>query len=67
MFGGRIGNGSRYMSWIGLDELLTLVISAIGDESISGLLNAVSPNPTTNTDFTKIRKGFVTTYNGFYS
>ncbi len=52
-FGGRIGNGSQYMSWIGLDDLLTLVLYAIADESVIGPINAVSPNPITNAGFTK--------------
>jgi uncharacterized protein len=52
--GGKIGNGNQYMSWIGLDDLLTLVLYAIVDESISGPINAVSPNPVTNADFTKL-------------
>ncbi len=51
--GGSIGNGNQYMSWIGLDDLLALVLYAIVDKSISGPINAVSPNPITNADFTK--------------
>ena len=50
--GGRIGNGNEYMSWIGLDDLVGLILYTIVDESISGPINAVSPNPITNTDFT---------------
>jgi uncharacterized protein len=50
--GGRIGKGNQYMSWIGLDDLLGLVLYAIADESIFGPINAVSPNPITNADFT---------------
>jgi uncharacterized protein (TIGR01777 family) len=50
--GGRIGNGNQYMSWIGLDDLLGMILYAIVDESISGPVNAVSPNPVTNADFT---------------
>jgi uncharacterized protein (TIGR01777 family) len=50
--GGRIGNGNQYMSWIGLDDLLGQILYVIADESISGPVNAVSPNPVTNTDFT---------------
>jgi uncharacterized protein len=50
--GGRIGNGNQYMSWIGLDDLLGLVLYAIVDESITGPVNAVSPNPVTNAGFT---------------
>jgi uncharacterized protein len=50
--GGRIGNGNQYISWIALDDLLGLVLYAIVDESITGPVNAVSPNPVTNADFT---------------
>ncbi|HEY6884605.1 MAG TPA: TIGR01777 family oxidoreductase [Nitrososphaeraceae archaeon] len=50
--GGRIGNGNQYMSWIALDDLLGLVMYIIADESIAGPVNAVSPNPITNADFT---------------
>jgi uncharacterized protein (TIGR01777 family) len=50
--GGRIGKGNQYMSWIGLDDLLGLILYAISDESVSGPVNAVSPNPITNADFT---------------
>jgi uncharacterized protein (TIGR01777 family) len=51
-FGIRIGNGNQYMSWIGLDDLLGLILYAIANKSISGPVNAVSPNPITNADFT---------------
>jgi uncharacterized protein len=50
--GGRIGNGNQYMSWIGLDDLLGVILYAIVDESIAGPVNAVSPNPITNSNFT---------------
>jgi uncharacterized protein (TIGR01777 family) len=50
--GGRIGNGNQYMSWIGLDDLLGLILYAMADQSIAGPVNAVSPNPITNADFT---------------
>jgi uncharacterized protein (TIGR01777 family) len=50
--GGRIGNVNQYMSWIGLDDLLGLILYTIADESIAGPVNAVSPNPITNADFT---------------
>jgi len=53
-FGGIIGNGNQYMSWIGLDDLLGLILYAIADKSIAGPVNAVSPNPITNTDFKSI-------------
>jgi hypothetical protein len=51
--GGMIGNGNQYMSWIGLDDLVGIILYAIVDESISGPVNVVSPNPITNADFTE--------------
>jgi uncharacterized protein (TIGR01777 family) len=50
--GGRIGKGNQYMSWIALDDLLGLILYAIVNEFITGPVNAVSPNPITNADFT---------------
>ena len=53
-FGGKIGNGNQYISWIALDDLLGIILQAIADESLVGTVNAVAPNPVTNSDFTKI-------------
>ena len=51
--GGIIGSGNQYMSWITLDDLASLFLFAIDNESISGAINAVSPTPVTNREFTK--------------
>lgn len=51
--GGIIGSGKQYMSWITLDDLISLFLFAIDNESISGAINAVSPTPVTNREFTK--------------
>lgn len=51
--GGQIGRkGNQYMSWIALEDLLTIILYMIADETIYGPINAVSPNPVTNADFT---------------
>jgi uncharacterized protein (TIGR01777 family) len=50
--GGRIGKGNQYVSWIALEDLITIILSMIADETFSGPVNAVSPNPVTNTEFT---------------
>jgi uncharacterized protein (TIGR01777 family) len=52
--GGRIGNGHQWMSWIHLDDLLGLFLLALNDSAIKGPMNATSPNPVTNADFTHI-------------
>ncbi len=50
--GGRLGSGEQYMSWIALEDLVSAIIHAINHESLSGPVNATSPNPAKNADFT---------------
>jgi uncharacterized protein (TIGR01777 family) len=49
--GGRIGNGQQYMSWITIEDLVGVLDYAIHNGSLHGPVNAVSPNPLTNQDF----------------
>lgn len=51
--GGKIGSGRQYMSWIGLGDLVGVIHHLISDEELCGPVNAVSPNPVTNAEFTK--------------
>ncbi|HKV37768.1 MAG TPA: TIGR01777 family oxidoreductase [Blastocatellia bacterium] len=51
--GGKVGSGSQYMSWIELTDLVDIIDFAIEQESMAGPVNAVSPNPVTNAEFTK--------------
>jgi uncharacterized protein (TIGR01777 family) len=51
--GGRIGNGRQYMSWIALPDLVDAIRHAIATDSLRGPVNAVSPHPVTNREFTK--------------
>jgi uncharacterized protein len=51
--GGVIGNGEQAFSWIASEDLVNAFIFAIENESISGIVNAVAPYPTTNHHFTK--------------
>ncbi len=50
--GGRLGDGRQWMSWIDLDDLLDVYLRAIATE-IAGPINAVSPEPVRNADFTR--------------
>lgn len=50
--GGILGDGSQYMSWVALDDAVGTVIHAIDDEGMEGPVNAVSPNPVTNREYT---------------
>jgi uncharacterized protein len=51
--GGRLGTGEQWMSWIALDDLISLIEFAITDAALSGPVNAVAPNPVTNAAFTR--------------
>jgi uncharacterized protein (TIGR01777 family) len=51
--GGRLGNGSQYMSWISLQDLLGVFEHTIYTETLSGAINCVAPNPCRNDEFTK--------------
>lgn len=51
--GGRLGTGAQWMSWIALDDLVSLIEFAIEDAALSGPVNAVAPNPVTNAAFTR--------------
>jgi NAD dependent epimerase/dehydratase family enzyme len=47
----RIGNGQQWMSWVGRDELTSIIEHVLVTDSLEGPVNPVSPNPVQNTDF----------------
>ena len=51
--GGILGSGEQFMSWISLTDLISIIERCLTDRSISGPINAVSPQPITNREFTK--------------
>ena len=51
--GGVVGTGRQFWSWIALDDVVGVIHHAITHEELSGPVNAVSPEPATNRDFTK--------------
>jgi uncharacterized protein (TIGR01777 family) len=51
--GGVIGSGKQWMSWISLEDEVEIINFAIENENLRGAVNAVSPSPVTNHDFTK--------------
>ncbi len=52
--GGRLGHGRQWMSWIHLDDLAALLLDAAGKNELSGAINAVSPEPVENREFTRV-------------
>jgi len=51
--GGRIGDGTQYMSWIAIDDVIAITEYLLRDKNLSGKFNLTSPNPVTNLEFTK--------------
>lgn len=51
--GGPMGEGNQFMSWIHIEDLASMYIEVIMNQSISGIHNGTAPYPASNTDFTK--------------
>jgi uncharacterized protein (TIGR01777 family) len=49
--GGPIAGGGQWMSWVHRDDVVGLVVEALGNEAYTGAVNATAPNPVTNRDF----------------
>ena len=56
-----LGDGKQMISWIHIDDLVRLYITAIQDETLNGVYNAVAPKPVSNKELTlqlaRIQKG----------
>jgi uncharacterized protein (TIGR01777 family) len=50
---GRLGSGRQWCSWVSRDELASIIHFGLVCESVCGPINAVSPNPATNIEFTE--------------
>ena len=50
-FGGKLGNGKQWWSWITLHDVVRAIDFALVEE-ISGPVNLTAPNPVTNQEFT---------------
>ena len=50
--GGRIGSGRQWMSWIHVEDVAGLILFAMENTDLRGSVNATSPQPVTNREFT---------------
>ena len=50
-FGGRVGHGRQYISWIHVADLTRMFVEAIERSDLSGVFNATGPEPVTNAEF----------------
>jgi uncharacterized protein len=51
--GGPIAGGHQYLSWIHLADEVGILCWALENEEVSGAVNATSPHPATNREFSK--------------
>jgi len=51
--GGPLAGGAQYLSWIHIEDEIGLILWALDNDAVSGVINASSPNPATNRDFSK--------------
>jgi uncharacterized protein (TIGR01777 family) len=51
--GGAIGSGKQWISWIQIDDLISILVQAIENENMQGIYNATAPQPETNLSFSK--------------
>lgn len=56
-FGGRIGNGKQYMSWIHIDDMMAAINFLLVRDTLNGPFNMTAPNPVRNKDFAKALAG----------
>ena len=51
--GGPIAGGEQFMSWIHIDDEVGLLLWALDNDRVSGIVNATAPNPVTNRELSK--------------
>jgi uncharacterized protein len=51
--GGKVGDGKQWMPWIHIEDAIRMLVFSAEQPTVSGAMNAVSPNPVTNADFTR--------------
>jgi uncharacterized protein (TIGR01777 family) len=51
--GGPLAGGAQYISWIHVDDEVGMLLWALDNDEVTGVINATAPNPATNRDFSK--------------
>jgi uncharacterized protein (TIGR01777 family) len=51
--GGKLGDGSQYMSWIALEDAIRALVYALDHKELAGPVNITAPTPVSNQVFTK--------------
>ena len=51
--GGKVGSGKQWMSWVALDDVVSILYDMVMSTKWTGPVNVVAPNPVRNLEFTK--------------
>ena len=51
--GGRVGSGQQWMSWITLQDVVSVIRKVLENRAVSGAVNVVAPQPVRNAEFVK--------------
>lgn len=52
--GGRLGDGTQWLSWISLEDLIEAVRFILRTPTVAGAVNVTAPNPVRNAEFTDV-------------
>lgn len=53
-FGGRVGSGRQWWSWIAIDDVVGAIQHALQNEKLSGPVNTAAPHAVRNAEFTTV-------------
>lgn len=53
-FGGKLGSGRQWWSWIGLEDAVGAIYHALTNDTVIGPMNVVSPSPVQNREFASV-------------
>ncbi len=51
--GAKLGNGKQWMSWVHIDDYVTMVVRLLNEQNLHDVFNMTAPNPVTNATFTR--------------
>lgn len=54
--GGQVGNGKQIFSWIHLEDYFRIIMFAVKNSNISGVINCTSPDPLSNAALMKVMR-----------
>jgi uncharacterized protein len=52
--GGNLGDGRQWSPWVSVRDVVGAIQHVVGNQSLSGPVNIVAPNPVTNAEFTRV-------------